>query len=546
MRTGRTSSLVLLLVAGLALVTAACGGGDDSGGSGTTGTDGSTDTTESAGDPVLGGTLVFGLEAETPGWDPTTSRFASSGHVVARAIFDPLATWDADGVARPYLAEDLVPNDDFTEWDVVLPTGVTFHDGTPLTADAIVRNFDGHLASALTGPALNPLDTVTAVDETTVRFSMNTPWASFPVLLVGQVGYVAAPSQLDGASPTREPIGTGPFAFESWTPDAELKVTKNESYWRDGLPYLDAVTFRPIPDTDARGSSIKTGDIDAMHTEAPGQIVEFRSAADAGDAEMVEAQGAEILVMLNLDAAPLDDPAVRLILAHATNPEAYVQVIGQGVQEVAKTPFAPESKWHDADAAAAYPAFDQDEARRLLGEWESENGPLSLTLANAARPERRQAAGLVQEQWQAVGIDVAIEEFEQSVFVNNGLAGDYQAYIWRQFGAVDPDGEYVWWTSENAEPPIALNFARNRDPVIDEAMQAGRETPDEPERQTAYAEVQQQLSEDLPYLWLSHTLWALVGGDQVGNLGGFTMVDGSQGLGLWDGQTYLTEVWVDG
>ncbi len=544
--TRRISKLVVLGAVGLAVLGAACGGGDDGGGSaGTSTPDTSSDTTESPGEPVAGGTLVFALEAETDGWDPTVNRFAASGHVVARAIFDSLAAWDADGVAQPYLAESFTSNEDFTEWDVVLRPGVTFHDGSPLTASAVARLFEGHLESALTGPVLNPLDSVTAVDELTARFTMNTPWASFPVVLVGQLGYVASPAQLDSENASREPIGTGPFAFQSWIPDSELEVAKNESYWRDGLPYLDAISFKAIPDTDARSSSILTGDIDAMHTAFPGQILEFREAAEAGEAQIVESQGAENFVMLNLDAPPLDDPTVRLALAHATNPDAYVEVVGSGIQEVAKTPFAPDSKWHDETAASAYPAFDQDEARRLVEEWEAENGSLSFTLSHSNRPENRQAASLLLEQWQAVGIDVAIAEFEQSTFITDGLAGNYQADVWRQFGALDPDGEYVWWTSENANPPVSLNFARIRDPGIDEAMQAGRATDDETARADAYDTVQQRLNEELPYLWLSHTLWALVGGDQVANLGGLTMVDGSEGTGFWDGQAYLTEVWLN-
>ncbi|MDZ7731723.1 MAG: ABC transporter substrate-binding protein [Acidimicrobiia bacterium] len=154
------------------LLATACGGGDDGDG-GEAGSGGGGEQTSftiaADGDPEPGGAVEFGLEAETDGWDPVNNRWAASGHTVALAVFDPLAAYDEEGEPQPYLAQDLVPNDDFTSWDIVLRPDITFHNGQPLNADAVVKLLRAHLDSTLTAPALEPVASVDPVDPLTVR-----------------------------------------------------------------------------------------------------------------------------------------------------------------------------------------------------------------------------------------------------------------------------------------------------------------------------------------------------------------------------------------
>ena len=126
------------VVAALALLAAGCGGGDSA--SDTTqppGTFKANEVATDVGPPQSGGTLSFGLNAETDGWDPTSNRWASSGYIVGYSIFDPLAVFGDDLKAHPYLAKSFTSNADFTEWVIGVREGVTFHDGTPVDAAAI-------------------------------------------------------------------------------------------------------------------------------------------------------------------------------------------------------------------------------------------------------------------------------------------------------------------------------------------------------------------------------------------------------------------------
>ncbi|MCA1481415.1 ABC transporter substrate-binding protein, partial [Bradyrhizobium sp. NBAIM08] len=138
----------------------------------------------------------YALDAETDGWDPTKSRFAPAGTQVGLAVFDPLAAYDADSRAQPYLAESFEPNETFTDWTVTLRPDITFHDGSPLTAAVLETIFAAHKASPLTGPAVAALESVEITGDLTAVFPMETPWASFPASLTGQLGMVPSPGMI--------------------------------------------------------------------------------------------------------------------------------------------------------------------------------------------------------------------------------------------------------------------------------------------------------------------------------------------------------------
>src|SRR5262249_54884914 len=129
---------------------------------------------------------LFGIEAEPEGLDPTKYAFSSSGHTVASAVFDPLATLDDNGNAVPYLATGLEPSDNYTTWTISLPEGVTFHDGTPFDADAVVKNFDAYKKSMITGSPYSIVDSAAVQDPKHVVVKLARPWVRYPLLLTTQ------------------------------------------------------------------------------------------------------------------------------------------------------------------------------------------------------------------------------------------------------------------------------------------------------------------------------------------------------------------------
>ena len=173
---GRRARAVACLVV-VALAAAACGGGGDDTGGGSGGSGGGDAAEE--GTPTPGGRVVYGLEAETTdGWCLPEAQLAISGIMVARTIYDTLTRPNAEGVFEPWLAESVEPNDDYTEWTIGLRDGVTFHDGTELTAEVVKNNLDAYRGQYPTRSPLlftfvfDNVESVDVVDDATVRDGM--------------------------------------------------------------------------------------------------------------------------------------------------------------------------------------------------------------------------------------------------------------------------------------------------------------------------------------------------------------------------------------
>jgi ABC-type transport system substrate-binding protein len=558
--------VVAAIAAGLVL--AGCGSGDDdlAGPDGTAST-GGTAAADGAGvdrmlpadgPPMTGGTLTYGLDAETDGWNPTVNRFAASGIQVALTLFDPLTAYDAEAEAVPYLAESLEPNDDFTRWTMRLRDGITFHDGTPLASDAITRMFEAHRTSPLTAPVFATITEVEATDERTVEFTMSKPWATFPASLVGQAGMVPAPSMLDDPDGSRNPVGSGPFTFENWVTEDQLTVKKYAGYWRsdgDGvqLPYLDEVVFKPIAEPETRVTALETGAIDMMYSATTTSTLRLQSLAEQGEIQLLQNRGEveESFVLLNTAAPPFDDLQVRQAVAHATDRDEFVEVLGEGLPLPATGPFVPDSPYA---ADVGFPGYDLAEATRLVDEYEAENGPLQVSLGVTTSTGGADSAALLQQQWQKAGIDVSITPVDQSKFILDTLQGQYQANLWGQHGTPEPDVDYVWWHSSSVKPlgELSLNFARNADPEVDAALDEARSTDDPAVRKEAYGRLQQAFADRLPYIWLTHSVVVVAASDEVRGITNGPLPDGSDaypvgGPGTFSMVTYLTQTWlVDG
>lgn len=558
-RVGRSIGLVAVLLA-LTVVAGACGGGSGSGQGPTADTvvEAADVLLPSDGPPRQGGRVVYALASESDGWDPTVNRWATDGTQVALTFFDPLAAYNAEGEAVPFLAESITPNADFTEWTITLRPGIRFHDGTELDAAAVKTVLDAREKSVLTGPAFALVESVETTGDLTVVVRMNGPWAAFPVALTGQAGVVPAPSQLASPDSSRRPVGTGPFRFVEWVPDNRLVVERNPDYWvRDEagnrMPYLDRIEFRPIPDDLARAAAVSTGDVDIAHTTAVPSIKRFREMAAAGELQYVEQRGdtETTFVQMNLEAPPFDDLRARRAVALATDNRAWVDVIAQGVTLPATSVFRPTSKWY---AEAGFPAFDPAAAAEEVAAYEAETGqPLSFTLNVIGTPLGRQQGEFLKQMWEQAGMQVEVRQVDAATLIVDGALGNYQATIWGQFGSPDADYEQVWWDPDNARPvgQIALNFPRIRDEELNAALERARSTDDLATRQEAYAVVQQRLAALVPYALLDHPVPVKVAQNRVRGLLQTTLPDGSPsipmgGPGSFSLVTRLSQTWVTG
>ncbi len=555
----RRGAIAIVLV--LAFVAGACGSSSSSdSGSSPPGSAGgvSTDVTiANTGTPKLGGTLTYALAAESDGWNPTKNRWSGDGTMVGLAIYDPLAAYDENAVAQPYLAESFTPSTDFREWTITLRSGVTFQDGSPLDASVLKTIFETHLASPLTAPALGDLDTVTATGPLTAVFKMKAPWATFPSSLTGQLGMVPSPKTLADESGTALPIGTGPFKMTAWQTGDTVTTVKNDTYWRKDasgtqLPYLGGVTFKVVPEFQTKINAVITGDVDMAATSVPEGVIPARKAADEGKIQLVENQGEteEAFVMLNGAQAPFDSLTARQAMAYATDQAAYIAAVDLGNTQPVHTVFREGTPFY---TDSPYPEFNLEKATDLVKQYEQESGqPLAFTLRSDSTAQGSQQAQFLKALYEAAGMKVDIKLEDQATLIISAVTGDYQATTWGQFGSPDPDYDYLWWISDNAAPKgqLGLNIARNKDPQVDAALKAARATTDLATRQKNYAIVSDRLNEDLPYIWLARGHYITVATNEVRGLTQGPLPDGQPsypqgGPGGFANAIRLTQTWFD-
>jgi peptide/nickel transport system substrate-binding protein len=516
---------------------------------------------DQAGEPVRGGSIAYGVEAETTdGWCLPEAQLAVSGLMVARAVYDTLTVPNDEGEYVPWLAQSVEPNETYDEGAITLRGGVEFHDGTALDSTVVKNNLDAvrdHYPArkaALGASVFHNIDTVEVVDPLTVRVTTHVPWVAFPAYLYSSGRYgMMAQSQLDDPDDcNKDLVGTGPFKLEKWEQNQYLRVSRNEDYWLDApdgepYPYLDAVEFHPITEQDQRLNALQTGQIQAMHTTSSPLTLRLRELTEDGEVNTVESsRSAEVLyVMLNASEPPFDDIRMRRALQVGLDRETLNRTTFEGVPQVADGPFAEGVIGHLDDPG--WPEHDPDEARRLVEEYRTDEGldKVEVRLTSVADAGVRLIAEALQADAKEVGIDLEIVPVEQSTLINNAIGGNYQATIFRNHAGGDPDTQYIWWKSKirGADGDLAgniINFGRIDDPEIDRLLDAGRIETDPDVRQKVYEDLNRRFAEQAWNIWITFTPWTIATDDAVHGIYGPALPDGSApDSGLASGHTLL-------
>jgi len=540
-RGAATAAGLALAGAGAPVLLSACGGSSSPGSSPST----SRTPGVSTATPRDGGSLIVGVSSEIDGFLPSQSHFDNTGYIYANSVFDTLTAVAADGSIRPLLASSVVPNVDMTQWTVTLRPNITFHDGSPLNATVVVENMHAIITSALTAQAVAFLSGVKASGDMSVVFTCNEPIVAFPAYLATQVAYIIALSQLEKQD-AQVPVGTGPFSYVDWEPNDHFTVAKNPHYWRPGLPHLDQVTYRPIISDESRESSLRSNTIDLMVSHDPGIIRDLQnnsSYQQVTDLHQTIGQPDMDFIILNVESDPLSDLTVRQALAYATNPLEITKLFGDDVLVPNTSLFPPGSIYRATDNG--YPSYDLAKAKRLVAQAApAHGGSLKLSLVDIPDPRQALIIQALQSMWQDAGFTVSLNQIQQVTYIDNLVEGQFQAAADEQFGAPDPDLNYVWLSPTTANPPIALNFARNKDPKIETALQQGRTHSDPSARIEAYQTVDKLLSQDLPYLWISRAPWSITGTDTVMNFANPILPDGTKAQGFSGGVFTPVPIWL--
>ncbi|WP_432985439.1 ABC transporter substrate-binding protein [Dactylosporangium sp. CA-233914] len=504
-------------------------------------------------EPQAGGKLTFVLSADAAGFDPISNAASFSGqtYTMIRTILEPLVALDSDSKWQPFLAKSIGPNTDATQWTIKVRDGITFSNGDALDAAVVAANLKAQLKAPLNASTFAAVKSVEATDAMTVVVSMSKPWATFPYYLTGSAGLVVPLSSLENPKQASDaPIGTGPFLFVGHVAGSSMKVKKNPKYWRadKGLPYLDEVEFRIVPDGTQRTLAVRAHDVDGMSSRDPQDVLRFGKDPAYTTTRVKGMAVTEGLFFLNTASKQLGDVELRRALAHATDQQAFVKTLRGGLTEPATGPWSQDTPWyHKTD----YPTFDLGKATEAVRRYEAANGPVKLSLITLADPAATQSAQLLQDMWGKAGVDLKIDQVDQTTLVQRLLTGDYDVSSAYEFGAADPDLERRLFHSSGLTPlgQMSTVITRLKDAELDAAFDAGRTTTDTDQRVAAYATVQERLADLVPIIWIDHAnASAIITGSKVHGVGADVLPSGQQEAGPYGAPSpslSFASVWVE-
>jgi peptide/nickel transport system substrate-binding protein len=556
-----------------AFVAASCGSDDDSSGdtdtSGTTATEDTTDGEETEGttpsnaegevdttvvaeeeEATYGGTVTIGLEAEAPGLRPWEDSCSSPCYVMMRSIYDPFMDQSPEGGYAPFLAESLESNEDFTVWTMTLRPGVTFHNGTELTAQTVADMFPIQQAGAAGSGGINAakLVGVAAIDDLTVEYTLSEPNVSFPAALAGApVGFPFDPAAA-AADPTgysTSPIGTGPFTIVSRDIDNATVVERNENYWytdADGnqLPYLDSVEFRPIPDEGTRLDALLSGTVNAMQSLRQGTIRDAR--AESG-IELLEYQGNNTVGgMFNTQVPPFDDQRVRMGLNKMNDQARVIEALGgAGISNPSTQWFSVDSVWWTQEAADSYPEFNFEEGQALIQEYVNDPArsdgkaagePIDVELSCPPDPTLIAAMQVLEQVWAGSGlVNVSLTQFDQATHINNAISDAHRAHCWRWGGEGDPAAS-IHPAVANFEGAPTNNFPNYYDPELEALAQQANATDDFETRKDLYSQIMVEWNNQAIMWYSGSTATMIATAPDVRGILGWEFPDGSLGVGI--------------
>ena len=461
------------------------------------------------------GVLVVGQIAEPKSLDPHAVTAVNDFRILMN-IYDGLVRYkDGTLEVEPALATDWSISEDGTEYTFDLQSGVTFHDGTPLDAEAVAFNFDRMLDESHpfhdTGPFplsffFSAVQDVEVIDEDTVKFTLDAPYAPFLSNLAYPTGLIVSPEAVKthGADFGRNPAGTGPFRFVEWESNAKVVVERNEDYW-DGAPSLEAVVFRPITDANTRVAEMLSGGIDVMVEIPPDSVQNF----DGNGFTLYEQAGPHLwFLILNAKEGPFADKRVRQAINYAIDKQTLVEDILQGTAEVASGPTPPAFSWAYNDALQPYP-YDPEKAKALLEEAGHAGASLTfyVTEGGSGMLDPVPMGAAIQADLAKVGLDVTIETYEWNTFlgeVNPGLEGkaDMAEMAWM---TNDPDTlPYLALRTEAWPDQGGFNSGYYSNDKVDELLEAARSSTDQAERAALYQEMQEIVYEDAPWAFIAN------------------------------------------
>jgi peptide/nickel transport system substrate-binding protein len=442
-------------------------------------------------------TVTIALAADPVTLDPNATRDTTSNMNYGN-LFEGLYDLDAKGQPQPSLATSYRLVDPLT-WEFKLRSGVKFHNGEPLDAQAVKFTYDRTMdRNFRTGwrTFIEPVERVDVVDPMTVRIVTKRP---FPTLL-NQLSYlpIVPPRyvQEKGAAVfAKSPVGTGPFRFVEWVPGTRLVVEAFPGYWR-GAPKVQRVVIRPIPELATRIAELETGGVDIVMQLPPDQAQRLRSHPRLQIIGLPSTQVMILQVNTKSGHEKLKDLRVRQAISLAINRSAVVNQLLLGEANLINSPLSAEYLGYDRSLPV--PEHNPARARQLLQEAGAAGLELRFSTPSGRYVQDTQIAEIVASQLRAVGLAVKVEPLEIAQYVQrlqNRTIGDL---VYIGVGSEDRDAGTtlkVYLSSESV-------WSQYTNPELDRQIAAAVVIMDREQRRAAYEKAVAYAVQDAAGIWL--------------------------------------------
>ena len=486
--------------------------------------------------PKTGGTLTSLLTPEPAILIPGVNSQAPA-LLVQSKMYQSLLSFSPTLEPGPLLAKSWSLSDDKKSWTFKLQENVKFHDGTPMTADDVIfsiMKFHFTLAPRARAVFQN-IDTATAPDPHTVVITLKEPFEPF-LLMFDVTATAIMPKHIydtpgaDAAAyrnnpANQKPVGTGPFQFVEWQRGNYIQLKKFDGYWKPGQPYLDAITYRVVPDSQSRALALQTGQVmmSASGDIEPFDVPRFRELPNLE----VETKGWEYFaplmwLELNHRVKPLDDVRVRQAISLALDRNFILNRLWFGIGKVANSPVASTTKYFNPDVKLA--PRDIKKAAALLDEVGVKPGAdgVRFKIRHLTLPYGEvwtRLAEYIRASLKQVGIEVTLESTDTGGWAKRVSDWDYDTTINYLYQYGDPTlGVERTYVSTNIQKIVFTNTGGYVNPEVDKLFTEARKAPLPADRQKAFFAVQQLLVKEIPQIWLLEMSFPTIHDKKLHNL----------------------------
>jgi len=434
-------------------------------------------------------TLELAVDASPAGLDPHIATAFTTFQLVNGTIYEGLTQIDPTLRVVPGLAERWTVAPDARAITFTLREGVSFHDGSPMQAEDVAASIRRVQAQAIASPLASRFTAISGIaapDARTVVLTLSEP--SAPLLAsLATLAIVPRAAETNRDALQRTPVGTGPFRFAEWQPNAFIRLERFDRYWQPGLPRLAAVRFVIVPEAATRQVGLAGGTYAMLPNIDPASALQLRGRPGVQLSETMEL--AYTLVGMNVSRPPFSDPRVREALNLALDRAQIVQAAQFGAG-VPGGPLSPAlTDW--ALPVSEFSCYRPDPARaRALLQEAGVTLPLRVTMNVLPRQDIRDIAQVVQAQLARAGIQVELRNQELGQFIQDWRNSNFDLFASTNAGSVDPD-DYFFRTFRTGG---STNVFRFSDTEIDGLLDRARASLDPAARRAMYADVQRRLA----------------------------------------------------